>query len=98
MTDSADMMRRYMMLCEALPMDVHVTVGAYIGISDDLMGLPPFPSVLRLTVDGSLTRDAATKAIEAEIQAATGYDPRRFTWRPVRDDDADESQAPSRRS
>lgn len=84
MTHASGLLRRYIDLIEDMDRTVLVTVEAYVGIDQRPGASAAIPATLRLEVDFDLSRDAMTATIKDQIQAVTGYEPDRFTWRFVK--------------
>lgn len=81
MTNGSTLLRRYIDLMERLDIPVLVQVTAYVGIDQQPGASTVIPASMTLEIDSALDRDAMTAAIKAQIQAMTGYEPARFTWR-----------------
>ena len=88
METTSAILRRYIDLFESETTGVAVSVERYVGIDQAPAPDSPFPADFTFEVDRSEKPDAVTEMIKAEIEASTGYEPAKFSWRwvAVRDD------------
>ena len=95
METTSAILRRYIDLLEHETTGVVVSVERYVGIDQPPAADSPFLADFTFEVDRGEKPDAVTQMVKAEIQASTGYEPAKFSWRwvAVRDDaDHDEQR------
>ncbi|MFN3675988.1 MAG: hypothetical protein ACK4TC_08405 [Sphingomonas pseudosanguinis] len=83
MKDVSTLLRHYISLFEGIDATISVQIEAYVAMEQAPGTSDAIPATLTLLVDSDLSEDEMTADIKAQIQAVTGYEPARFTWRRI---------------
>jgi hypothetical protein len=80
MESNTTLLRRYIDLFESCTVAVKVTIERYVGIDQTPSDGSPFPASFTFQANPAYNGDAISRAIRAEVQTATGYEPAKFKW------------------